>query len=68
MTTRSFDAVVVGGSLAGCATAILLGRAGLQVALVERHEAPLAFKHLCTHYIQASALESLQRIGLDQMI
>ena len=30
-----YDAVIVGGSLAGCTTAILLGREGLRVALVE---------------------------------
>ena len=35
-----YDAVVVGASLAGCATAILLGRAGLSVALVEKRPDP----------------------------
>ena len=35
-----FDAVVVGASLAGCATAIHLGRAGHRVALVDKRPGP----------------------------
>ncbi len=58
------DAVVVGASLAGCATATFLGRAGLRVALVEKSPDPGAFKRTCSHFIQASAVPTLERLGL----
>lgn len=35
-TKRSYDAVIVGGSLAGCAAATMLGRAGARVAVLEK--------------------------------
>lgn len=50
-----YDAVIVGASLAGCAAAIGLGRAGARVALVERQPDLAAFKRICSHQIQASA-------------
>lgn len=59
-----FDAVVVGASLAGCTTAIKLGRAGARVALVERHVDPAAYKRVCSHFIQASGVPTLERLGL----
>ena len=59
-----YDAVVVGASLGGCATAILLGRAGARVALVEKQPDPRAFKRVCSHFIQASAVPTLERLGL----
>lgn len=59
-----FDAVVVGASLAGCATAIFLGRAGARVALVEKSPDPGAFKRVCSHFIQASAVPTLERLEL----
>jgi flavin-dependent dehydrogenase len=59
-----YDAVVVGASLAGCATAILLGRAGARVALVEKQPDPAAFKRVCSHFIQASAVPTIDRLGL----
>ena len=37
---KSYDAVIVGGSLAGCATAMFLGRAGLRGAVVEKSPDP----------------------------
>jgi menaquinone-9 beta-reductase len=61
---REFDAVVVGASLAGCATAIMLGRAGARVALVEQRPDGAAYKKLCSHYIQSSAVATLQRLEL----
>lgn len=63
-----FDVVVVGASLAGCTTATLFARQGLNVALVERHAPASAFKQLCTHYIQACALPVLRQLGLDRLI
>jgi 2-polyprenyl-6-methoxyphenol hydroxylase-like FAD-dependent oxidoreductase len=59
-----FDAVIVGASLAGCATAIMLGRAGARVALVEKQPDPQAYKRVCTHFIQSSAVPTLERLGL----
>ncbi len=58
------DAVIVGASLAGCSTAIQLGRAGARVALIEQRPDPAAFKRTCSHYIQASAVPALERLGL----
>jgi menaquinone-9 beta-reductase len=58
------DAVIVGASLAGCASAILLAREGARVALVEQRPDPAAYKKLCSHYIQSSAVPTLQRLGL----
>jgi 2-polyprenyl-6-methoxyphenol hydroxylase-like FAD-dependent oxidoreductase len=59
-----YDAVVVGASLAGCATAIFLGRAGARVALVEKQPDPAAFKRICSHFVQSSAVPALERLGL----
>jgi flavin-dependent dehydrogenase len=59
-----YDAVVVGASLAGCATAIQLGRSGARVALVEKSPDPNAFKRICSHFIQASAVPALERLEL----
>jgi 2-polyprenyl-6-methoxyphenol hydroxylase-like FAD-dependent oxidoreductase len=64
MVRSDYDAVVVGGSLAGCATAIMLGRAGASVALIEKRPDPAAFKRTCSHFIQASAVPTLGRLGL----
>jgi menaquinone-9 beta-reductase len=58
------DAVIVGASLAGCAAAIRLGRAGLKVAVVEKKPDPGAFKRVCSHFIQASGVPALERLGL----
>jgi 2-polyprenyl-6-methoxyphenol hydroxylase-like FAD-dependent oxidoreductase len=55
---------VVGASLAGCAVATLLGRAGLRVALIDKHAGDDAYKRLCGHYLQASARPVIERLGL----
>jgi 2-polyprenyl-6-methoxyphenol hydroxylase-like FAD-dependent oxidoreductase len=62
--SAAYDAVVVGGSLAGCATAIQLGRAGLRVAVVEKQPDPRAYKRMCSHFIQASGVPAIERLGL----
>src|SRR3954453_5752440 len=64
----AYDAVIVGGSLAGCAAATLLGRAGARVALVEKQPDPKAFKRMCSHFIQASAVSTIERLGLMEPI
>jgi 2-polyprenyl-6-methoxyphenol hydroxylase-like FAD-dependent oxidoreductase len=62
--STQFDVAVVGASLAGCATAALLGRSGLRVALIDKHSGEQAYKRLCGHYIQASATPVIERLGL----
>jgi 2-polyprenyl-6-methoxyphenol hydroxylase-like FAD-dependent oxidoreductase len=59
-----YDVAIAGASLAGCTTAILLARAGARVALVEQRPDANAFKRICTHYIQSSAVPTLERMGL----
>ena len=59
-----YDVVIAGASLAGCATAILLGRAGFIVALVEKKPDPNAYKRVCSHFIQASGVPALERLDL----
>jgi len=58
------DAVIIGASLAGCIAAIALARAGARVALVDQRTEPTAFKRVCSHYIQSSAVATLERLGL----
>jgi menaquinone-9 beta-reductase len=64
----AYDAVVVGASLAGCATAIGLGRAGARVAVVEKKPDPNAFKRTCSHFIQAGGVPAIERLGLLEAI
>jgi menaquinone-9 beta-reductase len=59
-----FDAVIVGASLAGCASAMFLARAGARVALVEQRPEMSAYKKICTHFIQSSAVATLERLDL----
>jgi 2-polyprenyl-6-methoxyphenol hydroxylase-like FAD-dependent oxidoreductase len=66
--SSDYDAVIVGASLAGCATAIALGRSGASVALVEKQPDPAAFKRMCSHFIQASAVPALERLDLLEPI
>jgi flavin-dependent dehydrogenase len=61
---ESYDVAIVGASLAGCTAAILLARAGARVALVEKSPDPHAFKRVCSHYIQSSAMPTIERLGL----
>ena len=66
MTTsdKDFDVVVVGGSVAGCATARLFAQRGASVALVERRTDPAAYKVTCTHAILPPATPAIERLGL----
>jgi menaquinone-9 beta-reductase len=69
MTAKAeFDVAIVGASLSGCTAAILLSRAGARVALIERNPDPQAYKRICSHFIQASAIPTIERIGLYEPI
>jgi flavin-dependent dehydrogenase len=63
-----YDVAIVGASLSGCTAAILLGQAGARVALIEKHPDPAAFKRVCSHFIQASAVPTIERLGLYEPI
>jgi flavin-dependent dehydrogenase len=63
-----YDVAIVGASLSGCTAAILLSRAGAKVALIERRPDPKAFKKVCSHFIQASAVSTIERLGLYEPI
>jgi menaquinone-9 beta-reductase len=66
--SSEYDVAVVGASVAGCTAAALLGRAGAKVALLEQRPDPAAYKTVCTHFIQASATPTIERLGLAERI
>lgn len=66
--SADYDAVVVGASLAGCSAAMLLARSGARVALVDKQSDRQAFKRVCSHFIQASAVPTLERLGVLEEI
>ncbi len=57
-----YDAVVVGGRVAGASTALLLARAGARVALLER--SPRGSDTLSTHALMRGGVLQLSRWGL----
>ncbi|HWL78141.1 NAD(P)/FAD-dependent oxidoreductase [Microbacterium sp.] len=62
-----FDVVVVGGRVAGASTALLLARAGLRVAVVERM--PRGSDTLSTHALMRGGVLQLARWGvLDEVV
>lgn len=63
-----YDVVIVGASVAGCATAALLGQQGLSVALLERSTKPDHYQHLCTHEVVALGNEALRRMGVLEQL
>ncbi|WP_219463049.1 NAD(P)/FAD-dependent oxidoreductase [Nonomuraea rhizosphaerae] len=60
----TYDVVIVGAGVAGCTAAILYGRAGLRVALIEKHHDISTHKALCGHFILAGTQPMLRRTGL----
>jgi flavin-dependent dehydrogenase len=63
-----YDVAVIGASLSGSSVATFLARQGARVALIESHSDPQAFKRMCTHFIQASASPTIDRLGLTERI
>lgn len=68
MNQSGYDVLMVGGSLAGCTAATLFARRGLKVALIERNPDLKHYKKICTHFIQASATPTIQRLGIAEKI
>ena len=69
MSTQTlFDVAVVGGSIAGCATAIRFSQMGYQVVVFDKkamdHQ---SYKRLCTHFIQPHAAPILETLGLGNL-
>jgi len=67
-TAQEYDVAIVGASIAGCATAILLAKRGARVGLIEQQHDWRAYKKVCSHFIQASATHLIERIGLASRI
>ncbi|MFF7161338.1 FAD-dependent oxidoreductase [Streptomyces sp. NPDC008086] len=66
MDSMDYDVIIVGASIAGCTAATAYGRAGLRVALVERHRSPQAHKTLCGHFVLGGTHDVLERMGFWQ--
>src|SRR3977135_2551401 len=58
------DVVIVGGSVAGCALAALLGRQGVRATVLDKSTAPDHYKVVCTHFIQSGATPVFERLGI----
>ncbi|MBX2805104.1 MAG: NAD-binding protein [Hyphomicrobiales bacterium] len=63
MQKTNFDAIAIGGGLAGCAFAITLARAGHRVALLER--TAKAKPKVCGDFLSAEAQGLLARLDID---
>lgn len=73
MSTPNFDespldVAVVGGSIAGCATAIRFSQMGYRVAVFDKKAMnDQSHKRLCTHFIQPHAVPLLADLGLAHL-
>ncbi|TNC79265.1 MAG: hypothetical protein C9356_19980 [Oleiphilus sp.] len=65
---KNYDVIIVGASIAGCTAANLYAQKGLKVALVEKKKHLDAYKKLCSHHIQSSAVSVFNKIGLSDLI
>ena len=58
-----FDAIIIGGGIAGCAASIWLARANKRVLLLEKEVA--AHHKVCGEFISIETMEYLKELGLD---
>ncbi|MCT4554269.1 MAG: FAD-dependent monooxygenase [Pelagimonas sp.] len=68
MSDQPYDVVVVGASVGGAASAVLLARQGLRVLAIDRKRSDADYKKVCTTFIQRSALPVLQKLGLKDRL
>ena len=59
---NDYDVIIVGGRVAGASTALLLARAGLRVAVLER--APVGTDTVSTHALMRAGVLQLSRWGV----
>lgn len=58
-----YDFVIIGGGLAGLINAVILGKAGFRVVLLEKNSYP--FHRVCGEYISNETLPLLNSLGID---
>lgn len=63
-----FDVVIVGASIAGCTAAIMFAKRGASVALLDRKVDTQSYKKICTHFLQPSAVPTIERLGLFPLL
>jgi flavin-dependent dehydrogenase len=61
--TCHYDLIIVGGGLAGLVSAIMLGRSGSRILLIEKKTYPC--HKVCGEYISNEVLPFLQSLGFD---
>ncbi len=64
----TYDVAIVGASVAGCTAARLFALRGARVALIEARPAMDAYKTVCTHFIQSSAMATIEKLGLAPLL
>ena len=68
MNNVSYDVVIVGASIAGAASAILLARQGLRILSIDQKQSSEDYKKACTTFIQRSALPVICKLGLKERL
>ena len=62
-----YDIIVVGASVAGAASSLLLARNGHKVLVIDKKRDKSEYKKVCTTFIQRSALPVISKLGLDDL-
>ena len=60
---KDLDVIIIGGGLAGLTSAIMLGRAGIRVMVIEKKSYP--HHRVCGEYISNEVLPFLRSLGFD---
>ena len=64
--SMTYDAVIIGGGLAGCSSAIQLAERGKRVLLLEKQQYP-AHK-LCGEFLSVEVLAMFKRLGIQEAV